>query len=57
MLSWSLVPQNLTSFIMWFIYAIILGLLSTVLFGIVNYIAEPNECKDLYMRIKRVIWH
>lgn len=57
MLSWRLVPQNLTSFIMWFIYAIILGLLSTVLFGIVNYIAEPNECKDLYMRIKRVIWH
>ena len=46
-----LIPQNMTSFINWFIYAVAAGVVSVVLIVGVNYVAEPQEFKNLILRI------
>ena len=50
-----LIPQNMTSFINWFIYAVAAGVVSVVLIVGVNYIAEPQEFKNLIARLRRII--
>lgn len=50
-----LIPQNMTSFINWFIYAVAAGVVSVVLIVGVNYIAEPQEFKNLILRILGIV--
>ena len=50
-----LIPQNMTSFINWFIYAVAAGVVSVVLVVGVNYIAEPQEFKNLILRILGIV--
>lgn len=50
-----LIPQNMTSFINWFIYAVAAGAVSVVLIVGVNYIAEPQEFKNLILRILGIV--
>lgn len=50
-----LIPQNMTSFINWFIYAVAAGVVSVVLVVGVNYVAEPQEFKNLVGRVKGIL--
>lgn len=50
-----LIPQNMTSFINWFIYAVAAVVVSVVLIVGVNYIAEPQEFKNLILRILGIV--
>lgn len=50
-----LIPQNMTSFINWFIYAVAAGVVSVVLIVGVNYVAEPQEFKNLILRILGIV--
>lgn len=50
-----LVPQNMTSFICWIVYAAIAGTVSTVMIVSVNYVAEPREFKNLVGRMRGII--
>ena len=50
-----LIPQNMTSFINWVIYAVAAGVVSVVLIVGVNYIAEPQEFKNLILRILGIV--
>lgn len=50
-----LIPQNMTSFINWFIYAVAAGVVSVVLIVGVNYVAEPQEFKNLVGRVKGIL--
>lgn len=50
-----LIPQNMTSFINWCIYAVAAGVVSVVLIVGVNYIAEPQEFKNLILRILGIV--
>ena len=50
-----LIPQNMTSFINWFIYAVAAGVVSVVLVVGVNYVAEPQEFKNLILRILGIV--
>lgn len=49
------VPQNMTSFVSWFLYAVLSGAVSSfVLLGL-NYFAEPEECRKLLVKFKMVV--
>lgn len=50
-----LIPQNMTSFIHWFIYAVAAGVVSVAAIIGVNYAAEPQEFKNLIGRVKGII--
>ena len=49
------VPQNMTSFVSWFLYAVLSGAVSSCgLLGL-NYFAEPEECRKLLVKFKMVV--
>ena len=50
-----LIPQNMTSFINWFIYAVAAGVVSVAVIVGVNYVAEPQEFKNLVGRVKGIL--
>ena len=50
-----LIPQNMTSFIHWFIYAVASGIVSVVMIVGVNYVAEPRQLKNLILRIQGIV--
>ena len=50
-----LIPQNMTSFIHWFIYAVASGIVSVVMIVGVNYVAEPRQFKNLILRIQGIV--
>lgn len=50
-----LVPQHMTSFIYWIIYAAAAGVISTFVIVVVNYAAEPQEFKNLVERVKGIL--
>ena len=49
------IPQNMASFIIWFLYAI--GMVAVSVFTIVgvNYVVEPDEFKELVLRVKGIL--
>ena len=49
------IPQNIASFITWFLYAI--GMVAVSVFTIVgvNYVVEPDEFKELLLRVKGIL--
>lgn len=53
--SFVIVPQYMNSFLIWFLYACGTGVISTMVLGIINYIAEPDSFRDLLQRIKNII--
>lgn len=50
-----LIPQNMTSFIHWIIYAVVAGVVSVIMIVGVNYVAEPQEFKNLILRILGIV--
>ena len=46
------IPKNMASFITWFLYAI--GMVAVSVFG-VNYVVEPDEFKELVLRVKGIL--
>lgn len=50
-----LIPQNMTSFIHWFIYAVASGIVSVVMIVGVNYVAELRQFKNLILRIQGIV--
>lgn len=49
------VPQTMTSFTSWFVYALLTGFICCIIFVIINYIAEPKEFHDLFKRAMQII--
>ena len=49
------IPKNMASFITWFLYAI--GMVAVSVFTIVgvNYVVEPDEFKELVLRVKGIL--
>ena len=49
------IPKNMASFITWFLYA--LGMVAVSVFTIVgvNYVVEPDEFKELVLRVKGIL--
>ena len=49
------IPQNIASFITWLLYAI--GMVAVSVFTIVgvNYVVEPDEFKELVLRVKGIL--
>ena len=49
------IPQNIASFITWLLYAI--GMVAVSVFTIVgvNYMVEPDEFKELVLRVKGIL--
>lgn len=55
MLSMRIVPQNMTSFATWFIYATVLGSVGLSAFCIWNYIFEPKEFQAILIRVRHLL--
>ena len=51
----NVVPQRMTSFVTWFMYAIIIGGVCSIVIVMVNFVAEPNEFYSLFKRVRQVI--
>ena len=49
------IPQNMASFITWFLYAIGMGAVSVFTIVGVNYVVEPDEFKELVLRGKGIV--
>ena len=49
------VPQRMSSFLIWFVYAVVVGLVSTGVIVIVNMGFEPQEFKALLKRVTGVV--
>ncbi|MEJ8734518.1 lipopolysaccharide biosynthesis protein [Mediterraneibacter sp. ICN-202921] len=49
-----LIPQEMTSFFVWFVYAVGMGSASVAGIVAVNYLAEPKEFKELLARVKGI---
>ena len=49
------IPQNMASFVSWLLYAI--GMVAVSVFTIVgvNYVVEPDEFKELLLRVKGIL--
>lgn len=49
------IPQNIASFATWLLYAI--GMVAVSVFTIVgvNYVVEPDEFKELLLRVKGIL--
>ena len=49
------IPQNMASFVTWLLYAI--GMVAVSVFTIVgvNYVVEPDEFKELLLRVKGIL--
>lgn len=50
-----LIPQDMYSFVEWFLYACVMGISSSIVVAGVNYIAEPQEFKNLLGRVRRIL--
>ena len=50
-----LIPQDMQSFVNWFLYACAMGSVSVIIVAGVNYIAEPEEFKNLLERVRGII--
>lgn len=50
-----IIPQEMTSFISWFFYAAGMGSAAAAIIVAVNYLAEPQEFKELLMRVKGIL--
>ncbi len=49
------IPQEITSFTTWFLYAIGMGLTSFFLVVVINYVVEPDEFMQLRHRVNDII--
>lgn len=49
------IPQEITSFTTWFLYAIGIGLTSVFLVVVINYVVEPDEFMQLRHRVNDII--
>lgn len=49
-----MIPQDMSSFISWFLYACAMGVIGSVVIAGVNYAAEPQEFKNLFERVKGI---
>ena len=49
------IPQEITSFTTWFLYAIGMGLTSVFLVVVINYVVEPDEFMQLRHRVNDII--
>lgn len=49
------IPQEMSSFVSWFLYACGLGVLSCAVIVGVNYAAEPREFKSLVERVRGIV--
>ncbi len=54
MVGLQMVPQTMHSFVAWFLYAVVAGCISGIIFLGVNYVCEPQECKALFERGKSI---
>ena len=50
-----IIPQNMASFIIWFLYAIGMGAVSVFTIVGINYVVEPDEFKELVLRVKGIL--
>lgn len=50
-----LIPQQMVSFIEWFLYAVVMGIISACVIVVLNYICEPKEFKALLGRLIGII--
>lgn len=50
-----LIPQDMYSFVEWFLYACVMGAASSIVVAGVNYVAEPQEFRNLLGRVKHII--
>ncbi|MEF2953584.1 MAG: hypothetical protein U0O33_03730 [Blautia sp.] len=51
----NVVSQMMTSFVTWFMYAIIIGGVCSIVIVVVNFVAEPEEFCNLFKRVRQVI--
>lgn len=49
------IPQDMTSFVTWFIYAVGMGIISVFVIVGINYMMEPKEFKELILRVKGIV--
>lgn len=52
-----LVPQDMESFLSWFLYAVGMGIFSLIVIVGINYLLEPDAFKKLIERIKHILFH
>ena len=50
-----IIPQTMDSFVTWFIYAMGMGIVSCAVIVAVNYVAEPEEFRSLWERVKGIL--
>ena len=47
-------PSLMTSWTQWFLYAVLTGVVTSAVFGVVNFIFEPQQFKMLLNRLKSI---
>ena len=50
-----MIPVDMLSYTQWFLYAIIFGIISSCFTIGINYIFEPEEFRELIVRVLRII--
>lgn len=54
-IGYNMIPVNMSSYIQWFSTAIIFGTVSTLCIIAINYIFEPDEFKELAIRVLSIV--
>lgn len=49
------IPQKMDSFVTWFGYAVVCGVISSIVIVLVNMICEPKEFQELWGRVKGIL--
>ena len=49
------IPQSMESFVEWIVYAVVLGSISLLLFGVWNYLFEPREFQAVWTRARQML--
>jgi hypothetical protein len=53
--SMKVIPQSMQNFVEWFLYALAVGSVSLLLFCILNYAFEPQEFREVWLRVRNIL--